>query len=231
MPSHQELFDRSLLRIKPLKERMNKLDVSSMLKLESEYPKVNSTASKKIELLAKAIINARKNNAPVILIYGAHMFRNGLSPFIIKLLELGYLQHLVTNGAGSIHDWELSFLGETTEDVSRYLIEGQFGIWEETGFFINLAVIAGVAGGLGYGESIGSMMSEDGITIPEISILKNEISESLGKPNSSAHLAAKIAFFQTIEKFNIAPGKLKISHPFKKYSLIYESVYLLANRL
>ena len=177
MPSYQKIFDRSLLRIKPLKERINKLDISSILKLESDCPEINSRESNNIEQLVEAITNAKKNNAPVILIYGAHMFRNGLSPFIIKLMELGYLQHLVTNGAGSIHDWELSFQGETTEDVCRYLKEGQFGIWEETGFWLNLAVIAGVADGLGYGESIGKMMAEDGILIPEISILKNEISE------------------------------------------------------
>ena len=51
---------------------------------------------------------------------------------------------------------------------------GQFGIWDETGFYINLALIIGAYEGLGYGESIGKMISEEGLQIPEISLLQSE---------------------------------------------------------
>ena len=44
----------------------------------------------------------------------------------------------------------------------KMLIHGQFGIWDETGFYINLALIVGAYEGLGYGESIGKMISRRG---------------------------------------------------------------------
>ena len=37
------------------------------------------------------------------------------------------------NGAGPIHDWELSLIGATTESVARYVQTGEFGLWRETG--------------------------------------------------------------------------------------------------
>jgi hypothetical protein len=59
------------------------------------------------------------------------------------------------NGSGSIHDYELSLIDETSEDVGAVLHCGTFGMAEETGRDINKALREGVAAGYGYGESVG----------------------------------------------------------------------------
>ncbi len=75
-----------------------------------------------------------------------------MAPVLIELLRKGWLTHLATNGAGIIHDWEFAFQGRSSEDVRENVRHGQFGIWEETGFYVNLALIVGAYEGLGYGE-------------------------------------------------------------------------------
>ncbi len=49
------------------------------------------------------------------------------------------------------------FGDKKTGDVKGYVDQGQFGIWEETGRNINLAIVVGAYEGKGYGESVGSI--------------------------------------------------------------------------
>jgi hypothetical protein len=93
---------------------------------------------------------------------GAHVIKVGLSRFVIDLMERGIITHVGMNGAGPIHDFELALIGATTESVARYIQEGQFGLWDETGW-INDIVAAGVRDGLGYGEALGRAISESAI--------------------------------------------------------------------
>lgn len=97
---------------------------------------------------------------------------NGLAPVFIRLMERGWVTHLATNGAGIIHDWEFSFQGKSSEDVRANVLEGNFGIWQETGFTINLALIVGAYEGLGYGESVGSMIENECLNIPDSEALR-----------------------------------------------------------
>ena len=60
-----------------------------------------------------------------------------------RLIERGWVTHLATNGAGTIHDWELAFLGRTEESVKKNVATGTFGTWDETGRNIHLALLAG----------------------------------------------------------------------------------------
>jgi len=60
--------------------------------------------------------------------------------------------------------------GATTESVARYIREGQFGLWQETGR-INDAVREGVRRGLGFGEAVGRMIEEGRFPHREVSIL------------------------------------------------------------
>jgi len=98
---------------------------------------------------------------------------NGLAPVFIRLMERGWVTHLDTNGAGIIHDWEFSFQGKSSEDVRANVLEGNFGIWQETGFTINLALIVGAYAGLGYGESVGSMIENECLNIPDSEALRS----------------------------------------------------------
>src|SRR5512144_445272 len=86
---------------------------------------------------------------------GAHVIKCGLQPVLKSLIDAGVISAIALNGAGSIHDYEISLIGETSEDVGAVLHCGTFGMAEETGRDINRALKAGVVEGRGYGESVG----------------------------------------------------------------------------
>jgi hypothetical protein len=136
---------------------------------------------------------------------------------LIALLEEGWVTHLATNGAGIIHDWEFAFQGKSGEDVRKNVDKGQFGIWEETGFYINLAIAVGAYEGSGYGESIGKMISKEGLQIPEITDLKDYVLNNISEnPDTSA---SAIDLYSILNKYRIKAGFLSIPHPYKKYSV------------
>ena len=105
-----------------------------------------------------AIVKSRKNNRPVILGMGAHPIKVGLSPIIIDLMQKGVITAVATNGAWIIHDFEISFIGHTSEDVEKELCRGTFGMAEETGRYLNKAIKEGVKKGYGIGRSVGKMI-------------------------------------------------------------------------
>lgn len=104
--------------------------------------------------LIDKIITARKIGAPVILSMGAHVIKNNLSRYLIALMREGIITHISSNGAGSIHDFELAYNGGTSEDVKTAIEDGSFGMWEETGKWMNEAINKGAELGMGYGESL-----------------------------------------------------------------------------
>lgn len=110
--------------------------------------------------LVELIKKARKNGKPVIWSLGAHVIKSGLSLYLIDLIRRGYITHLAGNGAVSIHDFELAFLGGTSEHVPTAIEDGSFGMWEETGAWMNEAIQAGAAAGCGYGESLARYIDE-----------------------------------------------------------------------
>jgi hypothetical protein len=140
-------------------------------------------------------------------------------------MEGGWVSHFATNGAGVIHDWEFAYQGRSGEDVRRYVAEGQFGIWEETGAFINLALAVGAWRGMGYGESVGAMIAEDGLELPSRSLLTSAIlkgAEALSGAEANAALvkaAAAADLLALMTRRGLVPGRIAIEHPFKRYSL------------
>lgn len=111
--------------------------------------------------LIERIVEARKNNRPVIWSMGAHVIKNRLSRYIIELIKKGIITHVASNGAGSIHDFELAYLGGTSEDVPTAIEDGSFGMWEQTGAWMNEALKLGAKENLGYGESLGKYIFEN----------------------------------------------------------------------
>ncbi|MBQ8893011.1 MAG: hypothetical protein IJ043_01200 [Clostridia bacterium] len=110
--------------------------------------------------LIQRIVEARKNGRPVIWSMGAHVIKNHLSRYLIQLIKEGIITHLSSNGAGSIHDFELAYLGGTSEDVPTAIEDGSFGMWEQTGAWMNEALNQGARDGLGYGEALGRYIDE-----------------------------------------------------------------------
>jgi hypothetical protein len=90
---------------------------------------------------------------------GAHVIKCGLSPIIIDLMERGIVSAVALNGAGIIHDFELAYTGQTSEDVAEAIATGEFGMGRETGQFLNEAINQGAKEGLGIGEAVGKSLA------------------------------------------------------------------------
>lgn len=102
-----------------------------------------------------AIVTARQNNRPVILALGGHVIKCGLQPVLKTLIEEGVVTAVVMNGSAAIHDFEVSLVGATSEDVGAVLHSGDFGFSDETGGGINGALAAALSTDDGYGEAVG----------------------------------------------------------------------------
>ncbi len=227
------LFDRNRIEVKPLAERKNKLDIQrDQIDPASFTPELDAPAAESAGRVAAEVRAARARGAPVILAFGAHTIKNGLSRVMIRLMEGGWVTHFATNGAGVIHDWEFAYQGRSGEDVKRYVAEGQFGIWEETGAYLNLAIAVGAYRGLGYGEAVGALVAEDGLLIPggeELAAAIEAGAEQVGRPLEGAAAAAGEAVFARaaaaadlaalLARFKVPSGRLSVEHPFKAYGL------------
>jgi len=108
--------------------------------------------------VVKAIVEARQNDRPVILGMGAHPIKVGLSPVIINLMKKNIITAVATNGACIIHDFEISFIGHTSEDVEKEICRGAFGMARETGRYLNKAIKDGIRKGYGIGRSVGGLI-------------------------------------------------------------------------
>ena len=107
------------------------------------------------DLLTERIRAAKEKGKEIIFSMGAHVIKCGLSPYLIALMKKGFITHLSGNGACSIHDFELAYLGGTSEHVPTAIEDGSFGMWEETGGWMNEALREGAKDHLGYGEALG----------------------------------------------------------------------------
>ena len=214
--SHSQL-DRSRLRIRRLNDRANKVKIERDAVFPEAEPRPISPAAAAALLECAVKIRAARNaSRPIMLAFGAHTIKNGLAPVLIQLMEQGWVTLLATNGAGIIHDWEFAFQGLSSEDVRTNVDEGQFGIWEETGFNLNLALVAGAYEGIGYGEAVGKMITREGVDIPSCRQLL-EIVENVAERDPDL-AAAALDFLATIYKCNLEPGFRSIPHPYKNYS-------------
>ncbi len=102
-----------------------------------------------------AVVNAREKGRPVVLAMGGHVIKCGLQPVLKNLIDAGVITAVAMNGSASIHDFEVSLVGATSEDVGAVLHTGDFGFSEETGGGMNLALKEGMGRGVGFGAAIG----------------------------------------------------------------------------
>ena len=161
------IFDRSRLKLNPLAERVHDMYLADVLPLDAEIPPCDSAD---LPAVAERVAQAHRQGRPVILMMGAHVVKVGLSRFVVDLLARGVITHIAMNGAGPIHDFELALVGATTESVARYIREGQFGLWQETGR-INDAIQEAARDGIGLGEAVGRMIHRQAFPHREVSIL------------------------------------------------------------
>lgn len=156
-------FDATRVSTYPLSERSNKVTFDDLVfpnrlcDLTLELP---DRVRADVGTVARAIVAARREDKPVILFTGAHLIKNGLGPLLVDLVERGAVTLVAGNGATSIHDFELALIGETSENVPAALDKGRFGMAYEFAC-INMALSVGNQQKLGFGESLGRMITDE----------------------------------------------------------------------
>jgi len=167
MKSQYQTFDRRRLSIKPLSERIHDMHLADVLQLEDRTPSYDHPHLSEV---ARRVAAAKARGTARILTMGAHVIKAGLSLFIVDAIERGFFTLLAMNGAGAIHDYELARIGATTESVARYIREGQFGLWRETGE-LNDWIREADDLGLGLGENVGRRIDSSDFPHKKLSIL------------------------------------------------------------
>jgi hypothetical protein len=163
VPFPYEEFDLSGVRTYPLASRESKARVEDFATPYRKGDGLQGWVRGLPRILAAAdfaavvdrLVEARRTGGGIIWGIGAHVVKTGLSPVLIDLMRRGYVSALATNGAGIIHDFEIAMAGSTSEDVDEALGPGRFGMAEETGAGLNLAISSGVARGMGIGQAVG----------------------------------------------------------------------------
>jgi hypothetical protein len=164
----------------PLAERKNKVVMAehragavragmTVAELLASFP--DQLGSQALLGVIDAVVAARAKGKPVIMAMGAHVIKCGLQPVLKSLIEADIITAVALNGAGSVHDYEISLIGATSEDVGAVLHEGHFGMAEETGRDINRALKDGAARGFGYGEAVGRFIVDNANPYREDSLL------------------------------------------------------------
>ena len=157
-------IDLSKIRTIHLDSRKCKVAVKDFASLpkkgssfESFYESLpNILAARNFKDVTDAIVAASRKKRMVIFMMGAHVIKCGLSPIVIDLMKRGVVRHVALNGAGIIHDTEVAMIGRTSEDVGEGIVDGSFGMAQETASFINGAINYGFRNGIGIGEAVGS---------------------------------------------------------------------------
>lgn len=154
------------VRTYPLASRKSKVNVGDFAK-----PAKNATLAKFLDSLPRilaaenlrellgAVHAARKQGAAILWGMGGHVVKVGLGPILIDLMNRGFVSGIAMNGAALIHDFEIALAGNTSEDVEAALGQGQFGMAEETGKYLNEIAKLAQRIHIGYGEAAGQFLN------------------------------------------------------------------------
>lgn len=159
-------FDRSRLVLRPLGERRHDMTVADVLPLDADTPPFDGAD---LGALADRVAAARREEREVIVMMGAHVIKQGLSRFLIDLMQRGAITCLGMNGACAVHDFELALVGATTESVARYVRTGEFGLWRETGQINEIVNARGAE--RGFGAAVGEAIAAQALAHRDVSIL------------------------------------------------------------
>jgi len=214
-------LDLRALKTQPLAQRRTLYRVADLLvDPNAEPPPCGAENEAIINDAARTILDAKSREAGIILMYGAHLLRNGAARIVTEMMERGWITHLATNGAGSIHDWEFAWLGASCESVEENIATGSFGTWEETGRNIHLALLAGGLTGAGYGESLGRFILEDGCNLPDMESLRSRLQRA-------DQFAPAIAECLTaMQAHGLGAGRYDVAHQWKEASMLGQAARL-----
>ena len=211
-PGYPKPLPLERVRVFPLEQRKSLTTVEEILvHPDSPPPNLSERQQTVVNDCAATLLRARENGSTGMLIYGAHLLRNGAALIIDRMIANGWITHLATNGAGTIHDWEYAWLGRSSESVEENVATGTFGTWDETGRNIHLALYAGSIRSEGYGRSLGRFITEDGADFP-----CNADYQSA----SSEHAGAWPDLKRAAELGHIPQGHYHLEHRWKHASVL-----------
>src|SRR5947209_17983900 len=105
MKDFPEPLDLKKVRVYPLAERESLSKLEELIIEPAAKPKAcDEQIVQTIAGCAGTIAEARRREASVMLLYGAHLIKNGAMKLVNQLLEIGWIRHRATNGAGTIHE-------------------------------------------------------------------------------------------------------------------------------
>jgi hypothetical protein len=213
-------LDLSQLKVFPLAERESLTWADDILIDPDTQPKPCSEWNAiLVRSCAEKILSARAHGAAIILIYGAHLLRNGAATILERMMASSWLTHLATNGAGTIHDWEYAWFGASTESVEMGVADGKFGTWHETASNIHLAIMAGALDGLGYGRALGKLILEDGVTLPDSA----ELAARIAANPTDLLTSARADLLQAMRTQCWPAGHISIHHRWKHSSILAQA--------
>ncbi len=213
-------LDLGKLKVYPLARRTSLTRADEILvDTESTPPPCSARIAALVADCTRQIRLARERGAAVMLIYGAHLLRNGAVRILDRMMAAGWLTHLATNGAGTIHDWEYAWLGASTESVEKNVATGTFGTWHETATNIHLALMAGALNGLGYGRALGRFILEDGATLPAAGELAGLIASDPRHPLASA----RADLLRAMDQEGWPSGRITVTHRWKHASILAQA--------
>jgi len=171
-------IDLSRVRTKSIRERVNKTRVDlfgHVIQPDGKFAEFadalpNILKASDLKEICQSLDMSRKAGRPIILAMGDALIKVGLTPYIVRLIEEGFITALAMQGAGVIHDTEIALIGETSEDVQVTIADGSFGMAEETGSFLHGAIKEGVEKDIGLGEAVGWKIDEAELPFREHSL-------------------------------------------------------------
>jgi hypothetical protein len=172
-------FSSDDLKTYPLRTRKGKVDIENFARAYSPDETFaefigslpNILAGRDFKSFLERMEIAKTKQKARIFALGAHVIKVGLSPVILSLMEEGWITALAFNGAGIIHDFEIAFAGQTSEDVADKIQDGQFGMARETGEFLNEAINSAEGKDMGLGEAVGGAIENSDFLHKDLSIL------------------------------------------------------------
>ena len=187
-------LDFTKLKTYPAGSRTSKVNVKAFARVCRRGTSFNEfyeslphiLAVNELRAVVDAIVAARQRRKTVLWMFGAHVIKVGLSPLLLELIKRKVVTAIALNGAGVIHDFELAFMGSTSEDVAAALADGSFGMAEETHTCINRAIREGAKKGWGLGQSVGTMIVKKRLPFRHLSLLAT--CHQLGVP-ATVHVA------------------------------------------
>lgn len=154
-------IDLSGLRTYPIAKRRNLVHVRDFGSLARSAGDLLRSlpdiyAGRDLRALVADVARAARARKSVVAAIGGHVIKVGCGPVLADLVRRGVVTAVAMNGAAAIHDYELSLIGQTSEDVAETLKDGSFGMAAETAEAFAQAALVGAGGG-GLGRAIGEM--------------------------------------------------------------------------